>query len=295
MAVQTEITRISTAKANIKTAIEAKGVTVPSSTKLDGYASLVSSIPGIVPTGTINITENGENIDVKQYAKANVNVEEPLKVTYWKANNITYVPGVGRCDVIPNAQGKLQATFYFNKAIDQTTVTKENFVVVANGGQSFDYTITYPTTNSILVEFSFASKSADPSDAGYNVSFNNELLTSLHGDLLITPLAISYNLQNTYDAPDYRYEITDTMSYRVASIDEEFCMAFIVDSRWTTNLRDTKSAYTLENSSGEIPCNAAFMGDNAVLLTFLTSDLSNGTYDVKHRGETCFSITITII
>lgn len=45
MAVQTEITRISTAKADIKTAIEAKGVTVPSSTKIDGYASLVSSIP----------------------------------------------------------------------------------------------------------------------------------------------------------------------------------------------------------------------------------------------------------
>ncbi len=45
MAVQTEITRISTAKADIKTAIEAKGVTVPSSTKLDGYASLVNNIP----------------------------------------------------------------------------------------------------------------------------------------------------------------------------------------------------------------------------------------------------------
>jgi hypothetical protein len=45
MAIQTEITRISTAKADIKTAIEAKGVTVPSSTKLDGYATLVNNIP----------------------------------------------------------------------------------------------------------------------------------------------------------------------------------------------------------------------------------------------------------
>ena len=46
-------------------------------------ASLSSSILPVggdeypTPTGTINITENGENIDVKQYAKANVNVSVP--------------------------------------------------------------------------------------------------------------------------------------------------------------------------------------------------------------------------
>ena len=45
MAIQTEITRISNSKQAIKQAIENKGVTVPSSTKLDGYASLVNSIP----------------------------------------------------------------------------------------------------------------------------------------------------------------------------------------------------------------------------------------------------------
>jgi len=45
MSIATEITRLNNAKAAIKSAIEAKGVTVPSSTKLDGYASLVNSIP----------------------------------------------------------------------------------------------------------------------------------------------------------------------------------------------------------------------------------------------------------
>lgn len=46
-------------------------------------ASLYSSILPVgvgeypTPTGTINITENGENIDVKQYAKANVAVPQP--------------------------------------------------------------------------------------------------------------------------------------------------------------------------------------------------------------------------
>ena len=39
-----EISRLTTAKADLKTAIEGKGVTVPSSTLLDGYASLVDQI-----------------------------------------------------------------------------------------------------------------------------------------------------------------------------------------------------------------------------------------------------------
>lgn len=44
MAISDEISRLQTAKADLKTAIEGKGVTVPSSTKLDGYADLVDSI-----------------------------------------------------------------------------------------------------------------------------------------------------------------------------------------------------------------------------------------------------------
>lgn len=45
MSIATEISRLQSAKASIKTAIEGKGVTVPSSTLLDGYAALISSIP----------------------------------------------------------------------------------------------------------------------------------------------------------------------------------------------------------------------------------------------------------
>ena len=45
MSIATEITRLQTAKADIKSAIEAKGVTVPASALLDDYADLVESIP----------------------------------------------------------------------------------------------------------------------------------------------------------------------------------------------------------------------------------------------------------
>lgn len=44
MSIQTELARITNAKAAIKTAIEGKGVTVPDGTLLDGMASLIESI-----------------------------------------------------------------------------------------------------------------------------------------------------------------------------------------------------------------------------------------------------------
>lgn len=44
MSIQTELTRITNAKAAIKTAIEGKGVTVPDGTLLDGMAALIQGI-----------------------------------------------------------------------------------------------------------------------------------------------------------------------------------------------------------------------------------------------------------
>lgn len=49
MSIATEIQRIQNAKANIKTAIEGKGVTVPSLATLDDYADYVEEITGGVP------------------------------------------------------------------------------------------------------------------------------------------------------------------------------------------------------------------------------------------------------
>ena len=49
MSIATEITRLQTAKADIKTALENKGVTVPSSTKLDGYPTIINTIQTFDP------------------------------------------------------------------------------------------------------------------------------------------------------------------------------------------------------------------------------------------------------
>lgn len=69
MSIQTELTRITNAKAAIKAAIEGKGVTVPTGTLLDGMASLIESIEAgggsswtdsysVFATGTFTPAEN---------------------------------------------------------------------------------------------------------------------------------------------------------------------------------------------------------------------------------------------
>ena len=63
MSIQTELTRLTNAKAAIQTAIEGKGVTVPEATLLDGMAGLIESIEaGGAPSlqsKSITYTANG--------------------------------------------------------------------------------------------------------------------------------------------------------------------------------------------------------------------------------------------
>ena len=63
MSIASDVTRIESAKAAIKAAIEGKGVTVPDGTLLDGMASLIESIEagggdGGFITGTFALAEN---------------------------------------------------------------------------------------------------------------------------------------------------------------------------------------------------------------------------------------------
>ena len=62
MSIQSEITRLETAKSDIATAITNKGVTVPSGTKLDGMAALIGSIESgraNFQTKSVTYTSNG--------------------------------------------------------------------------------------------------------------------------------------------------------------------------------------------------------------------------------------------
>ena len=69
MSIQTELTRLTNAKAAIQTAIEGKGVTVPDGTLLDGMAALIESIEagGVgskISTGTYTPTDATAHITV---------------------------------------------------------------------------------------------------------------------------------------------------------------------------------------------------------------------------------------
>ena len=67
MSIQTELTRITNAKAAIKTAIEGKGVTVPDATLLDGMAALIESIESGVSgvwCGSVTLVSGTRNLVV---------------------------------------------------------------------------------------------------------------------------------------------------------------------------------------------------------------------------------------
>ena len=80
MSVQSEITRLETAKASIVAAIESKGVTVPDGAKLSDLAALINSIKVYVPpvtlyiywesmmgNGRVSLTQNGVAMSVTDF------------------------------------------------------------------------------------------------------------------------------------------------------------------------------------------------------------------------------------
>ena len=105
MSIQTELTRITNAKAAIKAAIEGKGVTVPDATLLDGMASLIESIEAggggsgyIVESHVVTFAEEiacaaGGSVELCDTA-----IQTPLclgMVTYANyAKNDAYVPAL---------------------------------------------------------------------------------------------------------------------------------------------------------------------------------------------------------
>ena len=94
MSIQTELTRLTNAKAAIKTAIEGKGVTVPSGTLLDGMAALIESIQaggsGNIVAGSFTPTSNMATFKVNH----NFNTKDICFVVFMSDNKAYVARGV---------------------------------------------------------------------------------------------------------------------------------------------------------------------------------------------------------
>ena len=82
MSIATEISRLQTAKADIKAAIEAKGVTVPNNVTLDTYDTYVSQISGGGGTNKFDSLVDGSITSVTETDLANVTTTKNYAFAY---------------------------------------------------------------------------------------------------------------------------------------------------------------------------------------------------------------------
>ena len=77
MSISSEVTRITNAKADIRAAIEGKGVTVPDGTKLDGMAALIEGIEAGGGTQKIFGSSNFEAGTFKGSGSTSISIPKP--------------------------------------------------------------------------------------------------------------------------------------------------------------------------------------------------------------------------
>ena len=130
MSIQTELTRITNAKAAIKAAIEGKGVTVPDGTLLDGMAALIESIEAGggagFATGTLTFNESQ-------------NTNSNLTVTH----NLGFAPNHILWFII-ETEAKSSDVFYANNyPISFEYISKEAYLVNSGGSSGTTNNLRY--------------------------------------------------------------------------------------------------------------------------------------------------------
>ena len=120
MSIQTELTRITNAKAAIKAAIEGKGVTVPDGTMLDGMASLIESIEA-GGGGSFDLSNFLQNItDVISFSFTPIRNGASYNISKPSTNSIPRM-GFVYADDISYAYNKSISCFWLYTAVDPYT------------------------------------------------------------------------------------------------------------------------------------------------------------------------------
>ena len=120
MSIQTELTRITNAKAAVKAAIEGKGVTVPDTTMLDGMAALIESIEA-GGGGSFDLSNFLQNItDVISFSFTPTRDEDGYRILKPSTNSIPRM-GFVYADDISYAYNKSILCFWLYTAADPYT------------------------------------------------------------------------------------------------------------------------------------------------------------------------------
>lgn len=92
MSIQSEVSRLNAAKSDLASAITAKGVTVPGTTKLDGYAALVEQIEAGGEEETYTATHMGMIIYTGSAGDiVNLSIGEPIS-NVMTTDTLTNIP-----------------------------------------------------------------------------------------------------------------------------------------------------------------------------------------------------------
>lgn len=120
MSIQTELTRLTNAKAAVKAAIEGKGVTVPSGTLLDGMAALIESIEA-GGGGSFDLSNFLQNItDVISFSFTPMRDEAGYNINKPSTNSIPRM-GLVYADDISYVYNKSILCFWLYTAVDPYT------------------------------------------------------------------------------------------------------------------------------------------------------------------------------
>lgn len=259
MSIATEISRLQTAKADIKTAIEAKGVTVPSSATLDSYNTYISQIQTGSGGGGTNYLEQYVNKTLSgtiTSAQLGTNIGSKMTDYFlYGQDNITSVDltGTGATSISSNF---CQRCNKLSSVIIPDTVTQIwNYFCADSGISTFTIPSTVIKIGTYFLQGSKVQSITIPSTV---TNLNSDCLNGCsslvqliyNAPIAVLPRALCTNTNNLAFV-DLNSSVTKIDSYCFSSRSASTNLLEVV-------LRNTSSVVTLPNKIGNTSYSSAF-------------------------------------
>ena len=189
MSIQTELTRITNAKAAIKAAIEGKGVTVPDTTLLDGMASLIESIEA-GGGGSFDLSNFLQNItDVISFSFTPIRDGDGYNIRKPSTNSIPRM-GFVYADDISYAYNKSILCFWLYTAVDPYTDVSSGANLQAHIYTSGESTIGTRMNNAFLLKNGAAQGCLSSTSTSTSINIKSQIASN---NKAIFKAGIQYN------------------------------------------------------------------------------------------------------